>query len=331
MELESGFIVEPQLDDLSDAPQLLHRSEKGFAEVWRVTKFSQFVVLKALKPEFRGDPVYETLLRKEFEMGYSLNHPSVCRTWHFRNHPELGNCIEMEWVDGVTLEKRFDDGLPDEALFRKIAGELCDAVGYLHSRQIIHRDIKPSNILITHNGDNVKLIDFGLADSDSSAVLKMAAGTERSIAPEVLAGKQADCRTDIWGVGMALSPLTKGHSRALRKATALRPENRYGQIAAFKEDLLRPSPRPWPYIVVALVVAAIVAGILIWDRPQAPAIEPAEPVSEAIDSVQEEAAPAPVQKAAPAKADRPVKTVSGEEASGKEIEELFREATGLFE
>ena len=161
MEQESGFIIEPELDGQDAAPQLLHRSDAGFSEVWRVTKFSQFVVLKALKPEYRGNPVYETLLRKEFEIGYSLNHPSVCRTWHFRHHPQLGNCIEMEWIDGATLEERFRDARPDEGLFRKIAGELCDAVAYLHSRQVIHRDIKPSNILITHNGDNVKLIDFG--------------------------------------------------------------------------------------------------------------------------------------------------------------------------
>ena len=52
----------------------------------------------------------------------------ICRTWHFRRHPSLGNCIEMEWVDGVRLDERFRDRKPDEALFRKIAGELCDAV-----------------------------------------------------------------------------------------------------------------------------------------------------------------------------------------------------------
>ena len=45
MEQESGFIVEPQLDCPLDGPQLLHRSEKGFSEIWRVMKFSQFVKL----------------------------------------------------------------------------------------------------------------------------------------------------------------------------------------------------------------------------------------------------------------------------------------------
>ena len=266
MDQESGFIVEPQLDGSLAGLQLVHRSETGFAEIWRATKFSQFVVLKALKEEYREDAVYEALLRKEFEIGYSLNHPAVCRTWHFRDHPLLGHCIEMEWVDGVPLDQRFSTALPDEELFRKIAAELCDALAYLHSRQVIHRDIKPSNILITHNGDNVKLIDFGLSDSDDSAVLKMAAGTKNHIAPEVLEGRPADVRTDIWAVGKVLSGLTRGHRRALRKATAPDPARRYPHIGAFKKALLGRTTSAWLYIVIALVTGALSVGMAIWER-----------------------------------------------------------------
>ena len=266
MDQESGFIVEPQLDGSLAGLQLVHRSETGFAEIWRATKFSQFVVLKALKEEYREDPVYEALLRKEFEIGYSLNHPAVCRTWHFRDHPLLGHCIEMEWVDGVPLDQRFSTALPDEELFRKIAAELCDALAYLHSRQVVHRDIKPSNILITHNGDNVKLIDFGLSDSDDSAVLKMAAGTKDHIAPEVLEGRPADVRTDIWAVGKVLSGLTRGHRRALRKATAPDPARRYPHIGAFKKALLGRTTSAWLYIVIALVTGALSVGMAIWER-----------------------------------------------------------------
>ena len=266
MDQESGFIVEPQLDGSLAGLELVHRSETGFAEIWRATKFSQFVVLKALKEEYREDAVYEALLRKEFEIGYSLNHPAVCRTWHFRDHPLLGHCIEMEWVDGVPLDQRFSTALPDEELFRKIAAELCDALAYLHSRQVIHRDIKPSNILITHNGDNVKLIDFGLSDSDDSAVLKMAAGTKNHIAPEVLEGRPTDVRTDIWAVGKVLSGLTRGHRRALRKATAPDPARRYPHIGAFKKALLGRTTSAWLYIVIALVTGALSVGMAIWER-----------------------------------------------------------------
>ena len=66
---------------------------------------------------------------------------------------------------------------PGAATLRRIAAELADAVAYVHLQQVVHRDLKPSNIMITHNGHYVKLIDFGLADTDSHAILKHPAYT----------------------------------------------------------------------------------------------------------------------------------------------------------
>ncbi len=43
-----------------------------------------------------------------------------------------------------------------------------DALEYIHSLQLVHHDLKPDNILITRNGANVKLIDFGLAATDAT-------------------------------------------------------------------------------------------------------------------------------------------------------------------
>ena len=328
MEEQSGFITEPALDGIEEGLKLLHSSPDGFCELWRAQKFGQFVVLKSLKPQYREDPVYEALLRKEFEIGYVLNEPHICRTYHYRSLPELGNCIEMEWVDGKTLSERFPEGKkPDETLFRKIAAELCDAVAYLHSKQVIHRDIKPSNILLTDSGDNVKLIDFGMADSDDSALLKMQAGTRSCLAPEVLAGGNADTRTDIWAVGRTLSDLTDGHRKAIRKACSERPEARYRYVAELKRDLLKPSRRPWLYIVSALAV--LLAGFMIFlkSHPDSPAPSPLP----AADSVQvitpPEAAPdtsRPLMNPAP-------KAASDKEATREDIDALFKEATGLFE
>ena len=360
MEEESGFIIEPQLDSGMEGAQLLHRSERGFAEIWRVQKFGQFVVLKALQEEYRGDPVYEALLRKEFELGYSLNHPSICRTWHFRTHPFLGNCIEMEWVDGMTLDERFHGEKPDEALFLKIAGELCDAVGYLHSRQIIHRDIKPSNILITHNGNNLKLIDFGLADSDDSAILKMQAGTEAYLAPEVLSGGTADMRTDIWAVGKVLAELEGAsgeglggssgvggslgiggrHARALRKACEADPEDRYQSISELKDALLRRNSRPWIIALVALVAAigaigavgAITAALLDWRPAAEPEMIMEADTTKAVETDTTELVTTDTPEPdSPRTASPKSPKSSSPTASKDDIDALFREATDLFE
>ncbi|GAB1374359.1 hypothetical protein MASR1M46_12430 [Bacteroidales bacterium] len=79
---------------------------------------------------------------------------------------------------------------------------------YCHKRQIIHRDIKPENIIITNNGNNVKLIDFGFSDSDSFELLKNPAGTKYYASPEQLRGEILDQRSDIYSLGITLSSIT---------------------------------------------------------------------------------------------------------------------------
>ena len=257
-EEESGFIQTPDLDAGEGPLTLIHESENGPAMIYRATKFGQFVVLKCLKPQYRDNRLYETLLRKEFEIGYGLNHPNVCRTTGFVCHPSLGNAIEMEWVDGVSI-KDLDSGLTGER-FMKVADELCNAVAYLHSHQIVHRDIKPSNIMLTHSGDNVKLLDFGLADSDSWAVLKAPAGTRSFMAPEVIAGGVPDMRSDLWSMGKVLSTLTNGHRAVLGKCCALRPENRYSGALEVKRALGRKND--WPLIAAAIVLGAVLSILM---------------------------------------------------------------------
>ena len=328
MELESGFITAPGLETEETESELLHRSKGGYSEIWRAEKFGHFVVFKCLKESYRGDPVYEALLRKEFEMGFGLNHPGICRTLNYIDHPHLGKCIELEWVDGVTLLDRFSSGKPGEELFRRIAGELCDAVAYLHSRQIIHRDLNPANILITHNGDNVKLIDFGLSDADTFSVFKMPAGTHNYTAPEVFAGDKADSRCDIWSVGKILMDLTSSHKRALRRCCETDPDKRYSHISELKNDLLRRKNYTPLILAVAAVIACVVGFILSGGRkdPAPASVDP--PAAPPADTVY--VMPAPSAPSAQ-KEKTPSRSPGKEDVSREDIESLLQSASDLFE
>ncbi len=257
-------------------PELIHRSEKGWAELYRVERDGRFRVWKVICPQYRGQFRYEALLRKEFEIGYSLDHPSIRTVYAFGHSEEFGNYIEMEWVDGCSLAALLETRRPDAATSRRLVLQLCEALSYLHSRQIIHRDLKPANILVTHNGLNLKLIDFGLSDSDSHAVLKAAAGTASYAAPELLAGEGVDCRVDIFSLGRIIALLLPARKGVIRRCTAARKEQRYPDAAAVAAAIRRGSSLPVVLGAVALLVVASSLLVLLARRPATPVPNPPE-------------------------------------------------------
>ncbi len=261
---DSAFFANARLEstDLAGYRELIHSSDGGWTELYRIDRSGKFRVLKALKAQYRGEPMYEMLLRKEFEIGYNLQHPGICEIYGYDRNPELGHCIEMEWIDGITLSDLIQSGCLTSGLSRKIALQLCDVLSYLHSKQVIHRDLKPSNIMVTHNGRNVKLIDFGLSDTDSSSILKSPAGTASFAAPELTNGSAVDARTDIYSLGKILSLLKGGFVRIARKCTKNNPDDRYPDIESVKDAIrVQPWLKSAPYMLVA-IAAVIVWGIM---------------------------------------------------------------------
>ena len=75
-------------------------------------------------------------------------------------------------VDGMNLRQWLETAKPNKRERKRVMNQLIDAVSYMHANQVVHRDLKPDNVMITRNGENVKLIDFGLADMDQYANLK---------------------------------------------------------------------------------------------------------------------------------------------------------------
>ena len=258
---DSAFFANARLEstDLAGYRELIHSSDGGWTELYRIDRSGKFRVLKVLKPQYRGEPMYEMLLRKEFEIGYNLQHPGICEVYGYSQIPDLGNCIEMEWIDGMTLSDLIQTGRLTSGISRRIALQLCDVLSYLHSKQVIHRDLKPSNIMVTHNGRNVKLIDFGLSDTDSSSILKSPAGTASFAAPELTNGGDVDARTDIYSLGKILSLLKGGYARIARKCTKINPDDRYPDIESVKDAIrIKPWLKSVPYILVT------VAAVIVW-------------------------------------------------------------------
>ena len=244
--------------------ELIRSNPESYCDIWRADKDGRFRVYKALKSEYAGDPVYERLLRKEFEIGYSLSHPNICEYYGFVNIPPLGNCIEMEWVDGCSLDTLLPRGTISKTLAAKIISETCDALAYMHSKQIVHRDLKPSNIMMTYNGNNVKLIDFGLSDSDSHSVLKGSAGTQVYASPELISGGCADFRSDIFSLGCVIDRLSHSFGKVARKCCQRDPKKRFQSALEVKMAISRRSSLP---VVMAAVLVGVASVALYLTRP----------------------------------------------------------------
>ncbi len=250
--------AQPVISDESSF-ELLYESKDGYAVLYLGNSGGRRRVYKALKKEFRGDRVYEGLLRKEYEIGAQLDHPNICQFFGFVNVDGLGNAIEMEWVNGVPLDSAMPSG---RKLKYKLVGQLCDALDYMHSRQIIHKDLKPSNILVTHTGHVVKLIDFGFSDSDSHTVLKVPAGTLDYASPEQTAGLPLTPESDIYSLGKVLAYMLPGErgvvSKCLRHDPNRRPASAGEVMAMLQRHKAVRTACIW--LAAALLVALALIG-----------------------------------------------------------------------
>ena len=255
----SGFFTPGGVDDFvsSQEMELFHSSRDGFNDLYRASRNGRLFVYKALKPEYVGNMMYEDLLRKDFNIGFSLQHGHICQYYAYSYIPEIGNVIVMEWVDGVTLEQMLPQLRRDKKLAMKVVRELCDALDYMAQKQVYHRDLKPENIIVTHNGNNVKIIDFGLSDSDSYASFKAPAGTRIYASPELIAGEQIDGRSDLWSLGVILGEMGfKG--KAVKKCLKRDRDERYSTAAELYADLSKSLLSKALYIVAAICLVVLI-------------------------------------------------------------------------
>lgn len=144
------------------------------------------------------------------------------------SHPNLPSIIDvidgedtflivMDYIEGISLEQKLkESGAQQQQDVIKWAKELCDVLGYLHSRRppIIYRDMKPANVMLKPDG-SVTLIDFGTAREfkDTSVEDTTCLGTRGYAAPEQFGGHgQTDARTDIYCLGATMYHLITGHN-----------------------------------------------------------------------------------------------------------------------
>ena len=191
----------------------LGKGAMGLVYKARDPNIGRLVALKTMRFDVHGMEAGEMLLRFQNEARAAgvLNHSNIVTIYDAGEHEGLFY-IAMEFIEGVTLQKRLNDEsvLPVEQVL-DLSRQICSGLDYAHSHKIIHRDVKPANIMIEPDG-RVKIMDFGIAKSEGAQLTTagQVVGTPNYMSPEQVKGRPLDGRSDLWSFGVILYEMVTG-------------------------------------------------------------------------------------------------------------------------
>ncbi len=239
--------------------------------------------LKRPKKELADHPLYIAAFEKEFDLGYTLDHPHIVR-YITKGRDNDGFYFLTEYVDGETLNDfiaHHPAYFQEKENVRKFIEQLLSALQYLHNRQILHLDLKPGNILITAIGHDVKIVDLGFAYSDCYQYLTVGK-TNQYAAPEQLSGGAIDQRTDVYGVGMLLlylftqtsdksllHKIPQPYKSIIKKCLSEQKEHRFFDVVSIASAIKKESGKKKYYIIPTVVLLLLIVcamGGVYWPK-----------------------------------------------------------------
>jgi tetratricopeptide (TPR) repeat protein len=279
---------------------LLERVGAGtFGEVYRAydRQLQREVAVKLLHLRTSQERLIERVLHEARAMA-RVHHPNVVVVHDAEARDgRVGLC--MEFIRGRTLEELLVTqgarGAREAAL---IGQDLCQALAAVHSTGLVHGDIKAQNV-IREDGGRIVLMDFGAgrAAGPMSKAGGRLTGTPLYLAPEVLEGREATVRSDIYSLGVLLyhlvttdfpvrgrthDELVDAHREhrvhrlrdvaptlpawfvaVVERALAHDPQDRFASVGELEAALTR-RPWSWPKHLLLALVAVIAIGIGVW-------------------------------------------------------------------
>lgn len=180
-------------------------------------RLQRTIAIKILRPEVASDAARRQYFLTEAHAAGRLAHAGIV-TVHDVGEGDDSPFMAMELLAGPTLQEILDRSgrLPVTEVV-DIGLQLAEALDYAHRRGVVHRDIKPDNIVRMHEGEGVKLTDFGIArlrETDRLAPAEQredVIGTPNFMAPEQIRGEEIDGRADLYGLGVVMYVLLSGH------------------------------------------------------------------------------------------------------------------------
>ncbi len=258
------------------------------------------VGLKLLPQSLAADEKQLKKLAVEARTASALNHPSIV-TIHEIGEFGGTHYITTEYIEGITLRERINQGPVPVTEAAEIAQQIAGALSAAHAAGIVHRDIKPENVMLRPDG-YVKILDFGIAQfsqpgasaAGHPATQHLIIGTARYMSPEQARGVAVDARSDIWSLGVLLYEMITGQppfpgetntdvlasvlrsdppplpravpphlQRIISQALAKDPAGRFQSASEFRRQLQDATHEPRSLSQSAWVTRALVAASVI--------------------------------------------------------------------
>jgi tRNA A-37 threonylcarbamoyl transferase component Bud32 len=261
---------------------------------------NRFVAIKFLHVSARP-PEAASKLRREFYCAQALSHPNIVKVYELDKDGDV-EFFTMEFLDGELLSAVLEKADPvplSRSRVWAIILEVAAGLAHAHSRNVVHGDLKPQNIMITNTGET-RLLDFGASSGENAQKSNSNAMTPAYASCELLAGKGADPRDDLFALAclsyellagqhpfqrrrsivardLGLSPkrprgLTRQQWRTLKLGLAWRREDRSTSVADWTAKLRPVSAaaqrqKTWLGITALVAFVAVVTLAAEYSRP----------------------------------------------------------------
>lgn len=228
-------------------------------------KGDDVVVLKGLKAEYQKKKSFQQALKKEFQMGQKMNHVGILKYLDFIEDEKYGNCVVLEYVEGRRLRDYLKENHSDDEKL-SIVNQIGGALSYIHSQGIVFGGLNPDNVLVTTNGNSVKLFNFRTLDSydlDTFEITKYLAPEQKD------STLRCDGSADIFALGVIMKDmgLFAGYEEVIKKCICLGKQDRFADASEFLDALNDDSTpininKKWVFTGVAAVVIFLVVFVV---------------------------------------------------------------------
>lgn len=226
---------------------LLPEWEEELYDVYTVRKYGKWIMIKALKKQFRDDPDYRKILEKEFDTRYNLAHANIVMVNDLEDIPGVGMAIVTDDVYGYSLRRLMEEKRLTPKIIHRLETQLPDALEYIQENHVMHQPITPDNIIFTEYNENLKLTNVGYDHRERL--------------------ESQDTRQDIINYGKLLNEVLDNLPESLPRLRkiAKKAEDPNGSIRNIQELKMALIDRNSNYTMIWLLLfIAVMLGMLMW-------------------------------------------------------------------